>query len=310
MMFLGAIVGRVIAKTRGRGVRGAVWGLRLSLVAIVAMTVHLSYTGWNIAPRPKTQPYDVSHRQPVEKLLKTVKGIVPSVQGIPNDSKLKQTLAGMYENDFTGLAGEFLYLFPDGTYLCVEWADILLPGRLCDRGQWECNDGLLPLHSDGDLVATFSEDMDTIYLPMTTVAEEKFVPRPVKVGESCTILFGVDRGIRFLQEEVKSGGPFHSRNYAPSPFGACSCWKSESISLEGTAKIKTMLYKTFPTDFDRAVWRDKLLKHGMAIGLIAVVLALVRLGGLRQGRRPKRAPAGSFAQEVPHNPPALVEYQR
>jgi hypothetical protein len=41
--------------------------------------------------------------------------------------------------------------------------------------------------------------------------------------------------------------------------------------------MKRDLYAHSPPEFDRAVWRDKLLKHGMALGLIATVLAAVHI---------------------------------
>ena len=282
---VGAVTGRLIARRPRGAVRGAAWGLRFSFLAIAAMSGHLFYTGWCVESRPKTQPYDATHRQAVDKLLKAVKAIVPSAHGIANDAKLKDSLAGCYEDDLMGLAGDTMYLFPDGTYLCSEWADIL-PMQICDRGLWECEDGVLTLHSDGDLVATFTENMDAVYLPLTLVADEDiYVLKPLTKGQFCVMLLGLDRELGFFQEAMKKKDSVFSK---VSSLLLQSRLKTKTIEMDEIATMKRDLYARSPPEFDRAVSRDKLLKHGMGMGLIAIVLAAAHVargkGGKADGR--------------------------
>jgi hypothetical protein len=275
---------------------------------MVAMTGQLFYAGWRVGPRPMTQPYDAIHRQPVRQLLNAVKAIVPSVRGIANDSKLKDLLAGCYEDDLMGLAGDTIYLFPDGTYLCTEWADIL-PLEICDRGLWECQDGLLALHSDGDLQATFTGSIDAMYLPLTATADADVFFKGATAGTSYTLLLGVDRKLGSFQETAKEKEPSLSQT---SSLFMCCRQKTKPVAMDEVAAIKRDLYGRYPPEFDRAVWRDKLLKHGMAMGLTAMVLAAVHIATSRRrqnsgcGERARgsqegtRDAGGSLSQKMPH----------
>jgi len=63
-------------------------------------------------------------------------------------------LAGKYSDPtkefYPGLSGNDLYLFPDGTYLYDEWADIQ-PLIVRDKGKWRIEDGTLVLVSDKEI---------------------------------------------------------------------------------------------------------------------------------------------------------------
>jgi len=62
-------------------------------------------------------------------------------------------LAGKYSNPpkgTVGLSGDDLYLFPDGTYVYDEWADIE-PLVVRDKGKWQVVDGLVVLSSDEEV---------------------------------------------------------------------------------------------------------------------------------------------------------------
>ena len=48
------------------------------------------------------------------------------------------------------LSGDELYLFPDGTYIYCEWADIE-PLTIYDKGQWSAVDGLIRLRSGPEI---------------------------------------------------------------------------------------------------------------------------------------------------------------
>lgn len=66
-----------------------------------------------------------------------------------------QQLAGKYSHPakdlhVVGLSGDDLYLFPDGTYIFCEWADVE-PVSVRDKGSWKFRDGLITLVSDSDV---------------------------------------------------------------------------------------------------------------------------------------------------------------
>jgi hypothetical protein len=89
----------------------------------------------------------------VASVLERLQRIVPEVQRAQSCLRAKQ-LAGRYsaETPLTagmigGTSGNSLYLFRDGSYLYVEWADIF-PETLMDRGRWSLRSGMLELTSD------------------------------------------------------------------------------------------------------------------------------------------------------------------
>ncbi len=63
-------------------------------------------------------------------------------------------LAGKYSDptkEFSpSLAGNNLYLFPDGEYIYDEWADIQ-PLTIYDEGRWSVEDGIIVLSSDKEI---------------------------------------------------------------------------------------------------------------------------------------------------------------
>jgi hypothetical protein len=62
------------------------------------------------------------------------------------------------------LSGDHLYLFTDGSYLYVEWADVQLE-TIYDRGRWEYKDGNIILISD-QTVPGFQALEDRTFLPI------------------------------------------------------------------------------------------------------------------------------------------------
>jgi hypothetical protein len=70
----------------------------------------------------------------------------------------KSGLAGLYTNPPKDLvrriggvlSGDELYLFPDGTFIYCEWADIQ-PLTIYDKGQWTFTNGAVNLKSDADV---------------------------------------------------------------------------------------------------------------------------------------------------------------
>jgi hypothetical protein len=78
-------------------------------------------------------------------------------------------IAGHYANPPRELArqlggvldGNDLYLFPDGTYIYCEWADIQ-PLTIYDKGQWGFANGAVELKSDPDV--TWDPEADRAYV--------------------------------------------------------------------------------------------------------------------------------------------------
>jgi hypothetical protein len=63
--------------------------------------------------------------------------------------------------------GDDLYLFPDGSYLYLEWGCIL-PPTIYDKGKWTYQHKFVQLKSDGSLPQT-ERPRDRSYLPLTSV---------------------------------------------------------------------------------------------------------------------------------------------
>jgi hypothetical protein len=70
------------------------------------------------------------------------------------------------------LDGNDLYLFPDGTYVYCEWADIQ-PPTIYDKGQWVFVDGLVQLKSDSDV--TWDPEADRAYVVVYRRSKRKEV---------------------------------------------------------------------------------------------------------------------------------------
>lgn len=74
-------------------------------------------------------------------------------------------LAGKYSNppkEFSpALSGNSLYLFPDGTYIYDDWADIQ-PLTIYDKGEWRIENDTIVLHSDKDV--SWDPDVERRYI--------------------------------------------------------------------------------------------------------------------------------------------------
>ncbi len=115
------------------------------------------------------------------------------VQVDPINGVSPQRLAGKYSNPpkefHGGLSGDDLYLFPDGTYIYCEWADIE-PLTVRDKGAWKLADGVVVLTSDSDV--TWDPGVERKYVA---------VHRRVRPRE---ILFvGVGRDLSYFEENAK-----------------------------------------------------------------------------------------------------------
>jgi hypothetical protein len=98
-------------------------------------------------------------------------------------------LAGRYQVPpvgLGGLAGDELHLFPDGTYVYCEWADVE-PLTVHDKGQWRSSGGLLALTSDADI--TWDPGAERQYIVVRRTSQQ---------GEA--LLIGVQRHLRILEQ--------------------------------------------------------------------------------------------------------------
>src|SRR6266699_5036687 len=117
----------------------------------------------------------------------------PKYKSIQSMAYLLQRLAGKDSNPpkefHGGLSGDDLYLFPDGSYIYCEWADIE-PLTVRDKSAWKLADGVVVLTSDSDV--TWDPGVERKYVA---------VHRRVRPRE---ILFvGVGRDLSYFEENAK-----------------------------------------------------------------------------------------------------------
>ena len=117
----------------------------------------------------------------------------PKYKSIQSMAYLLQRLAGKDSNPpkefHGGLSGDDLYLFPDGTYIYCEWADIE-PLTVRDKGAWKLADGLVVLTSDRDV----TWDPDT---------EPKYVAVRRRSHYHEILLVGIGRDLSYFEENAK-----------------------------------------------------------------------------------------------------------
>ena len=108
------------------------------------------------------------------------------------------TLAGRYANPPKALtrswgggelSGNDLYLFPDGTYLYCEWADIE-PATVYDKGTWRVSGALLELASDTDIKWDPSAERQYVIVHRNRNADE-------------VLLIGIERSLSYFEAEVR-----------------------------------------------------------------------------------------------------------
>ena len=117
----------------------------------------------------------------------------PKYKSIQSMAYLLQRLAGKDSNPpkefHGGLSGDDLYLFPDGTYIYCEWADIE-PLTVRDKGAWKLADGLVVLTSDKDV----TWDPDTV---------PKYVAVRRRSHYHEILLVGIGRDLSYFEENAK-----------------------------------------------------------------------------------------------------------
>ncbi|HUJ32700.1 MAG TPA: hypothetical protein VLY23_15570 [Candidatus Acidoferrum sp.] len=120
-----------------------------------------------------------------------------------------------------GLSGDNLYIFPDKTYIYVEWADIS-PNTVVDKGRWSFSGGILELKSDPDI--TWDTRLDRRFLA---------VRRPSHTKE--ILLLGIETEISSFEEEA--------RNDPESTLLIVGKQRDATISPAAAGKLKAKLMR-------------------------------------------------------------------
>jgi hypothetical protein len=112
-------------------------------------------------------------------LTEAVKRLAARVPVVAVDVATPMDLAGRYTGQTRELrsrvgpflSGEELYLFPDGSYLYCEWADIT-PKTIYDKGKWVARNGIVEFVSDSDIAWEPRLDRRHVLVRRTSQARE------------------------------------------------------------------------------------------------------------------------------------------
>jgi len=92
------------------------------------------------------------------------------------------------------LSGNYLYLFPDGTYLDYFWSDVP-PPTIQDKGTWVVSVDVLTLTSDSDV--TWNPRTERRYL----LVRRRSHPNEI-------LMVGMDRDLRYFEDHAKDDPEF------------------------------------------------------------------------------------------------------
>jgi hypothetical protein len=187
----------------------------LTIVSIAAGCA----TGW----RPKRTASSA------DELIESIRPILPELQLVPEAATNDAVLPGHYTSchpdfDRLVLSGHELYLFPDRTYLFIDWGD-LLPDTIVDKGDWEYHDGLVRLRSDRSLAKR--RPRDKTFVLMRFQYEQK----------KMLLLMGTSWNYSYFLD-------FHDEEQDPDPgfmMILCSVQKEKGISPEESAPLRAKL---------------------------------------------------------------------
>lgn len=273
VVLLGAAVGGAVGKSRRRALQGMLVGMLVGLLAalvgLLVITVTLAQEGLSHVNDEQRPPRDISAPRSAAELLRQVQTLIPSAQGLSERAPLKDIVAGHYERNFE--SGDDLYLFPDQTYLYLEWMDIL-PYKIYDRGTWDYREGFVILKTDG-AIAGGREPRDAVYLPLVAT-----IPEPFRYygGEKkeCKLLLGVHWELPSLFENYSPTGSLSVEQF----LALDGCFQTGAISASDVATIQEDLYARCAPDFDWMQWRRRIIQHAMASALLLAIAAVGWLG--------------------------------
>ncbi len=146
---------------------------------------------------------------------------VDLISGVPASA-----IAGHYsshpkELGRSALSGNDFYLFPDGSYLYLEWGDVE-PRTVRDKGTWTFSSGELQLKSDPDV--TWDPGAGRTYL---VVHRES---KPTEV-----LLIGLGRALSYFEEKADDDPNYMLLLVAKT--------RTESFHQKSAARIKTRLMR-------------------------------------------------------------------
>ena len=158
------------------------------------------------------------------------------------------------------LDGNDLYLFPDGTYIYCEWADVQ-PLTIYDKGRWTFSSGAVELKSDPDV--TWDPEADRTYVAVRRRSQKKEV-----------LLVGVHSDLPRFEAESQDN-PELTLLYVAKK-------RDSTITRSKTARLKARLlreswhpeeFKAKPTDHDKHIaktseaWRSAVSLAPLAVSL-------------------------------------------
>jgi hypothetical protein len=285
---IGAVVGRLVTRTDlGLGT-GVIRGLQLSLVAVFAMTAYCVYRGYFCDSGEWRWPHKASEIPSTAEMMRAVRREYPTARRMPETSKLATLLSGHYDMG-PGLSGENLYLFPDGTYLDTQWADIF-PETICDEGSWGCQDGWVVLRTDGP-----KDNGPRMFLPLTArLNEVRWGDRTDRESPCLFYALWWDWPL----------GPFKMEQTQTSDirFLPVCLVMSEPIAKSGANAIREMLYERYAPAELR--WRRRSGKYALASVYMIAVLVAARILASRPRTPETPLPnAGELEMHVPEDRP-------
>jgi hypothetical protein len=145
-----------------------------------------------------------------EEKLAVIKARVRMAMAVPDAEMSVTALAGCYANPGPtmrrlsggGLAGSDLYLFPDASYISVEWGDVQ-PATVNSKGNWTVTNSVARLTDDGS-VGFMPERETSLYLAvtLTNTAYPRFITNtPLKR----IVLLGAEGGYNHITSSKQRG---------------------------------------------------------------------------------------------------------
>jgi hypothetical protein len=265
---VGGTVGRWFTRTDAGVARGAVWGLLLSLVAVLAASAYCVYRGYFHDRGEWRSPLRGSEIRSTPEMVRAAQRAYPGAQRITDTPTIEERLSAHYGSG-PGLSGEELYFFPDRTYLFLRWADIF-PETICDRGTWKHERGWVVLCTDGA-----SDNEPRLFLPLIA-REERLLAADGSDRNELSLFYALEMTwLRDLGEKEQSGT-------VEDRFLAVCLVKKEPIPKGSEAAIRNELYENHAPDELR--WRQRSGKFGSAAVYLIAALFAVRIFTRRRNR--------------------------
>jgi hypothetical protein len=167
--------------------------------------------------------------EPLERL--RAHAIVDPITGVPSIRLAGHYTSTSKEVGRSFLSGNDLYLFPDGSYIYTEWADIVRT-TIVDKGSWVFSEGVVKLTSAPDV--TWDPEAERTYLA---------VRRPSRKNE--ILLVGLEDALSYFETKAHEDPEFTLLVVAKI--------RTDGFSSKAAAKLKAKLMQDAwrPQDFRR-----------------------------------------------------------